>query len=162
MDPSAPQIDPSAPKMSQGVPPKAPQWLTKASQTLPNPETNHRWESHGTHLGPKVTPRAPRVVICIDFWRFLGQWFVDFYQNRLEKQPEAHENNKNNLSNPKAKNCKEPCTPSEPPKRNKTSRCGGVASAFSIRLYRIIYCCLDLYNAFLNLYANLLTYMLYV
>ena len=38
----------------------------------------------------------------------------------------------NKLSNPSAKNCKEPCTPSEPPKRTKTSRCGGVASAFSI------------------------------
>ena len=39
------------------------------------------------------------------------------------------------LSNPNAKNCKEPCTPSELPKRKKNLRCGGVASAFSIYIY---------------------------
>ena len=41
---------------------------------------------------------------------------------------------KNHRSNPKAKNCKEPCTPSDLTKRRVTSRCGGVASAFSIEL----------------------------
>ena len=33
---------------------------------------------------------------------------------------------------PNAKTCKEPCTPSDLTKRRVTSRCGGVASAFSI------------------------------
>ena len=46
----------------------------------------------------------------------------------------------NKLSNPSAKNCKEPCTPSEPPKRTKTSRCGGVASCvLNIYIYIYIY-----------------------
>ena len=39
---------------------------------------------------------------------------------------------KKHRSNPNAKTCKEPCTPSELTKRRVTSRCGGVASAFSI------------------------------
>ncbi len=39
---------------------------------------------------------------------------------------------KKQLNNPNAKTCKEPCTPSELTKRRVTSRCGGVASAFSI------------------------------
>ena len=39
---------------------------------------------------------------------------------------------KNQLSSPHAKNCKEPCTPSDLTKRRVTPRCGGVASAFSI------------------------------
>ena len=38
----------------------------------------------------------------------------------------------NRLNNRNAKNGKEPCTQSEPPRRNETSRCGGVASALSI------------------------------
>ena len=37
---------------------------------------------------------------------------------------------KNQLNNPNAKTCKEPCIPSELTKRRVTSRCGGVASAF--------------------------------
>ena len=41
---------------------------------------------------------------------------------------------KNLLGNSNAKNCKEPCTPSELPKHKITSKCGGVASAFSIVL----------------------------
>ena len=36
------------------------------------------------------------------------------------------------LSNPSAKKCKEQSISTELPKRTKTSRCGGVASAFSI------------------------------
>ena len=38
----------------------------------------------------------------------------------------------NQLNSPNAKNCKEPCTPSDLTKRTVTSRCGNVASAFSI------------------------------
>ena len=64
------------------------------------------------------------------------------HQNRFRKRPKAHKNRyqtehlkkhlktvENKLNNPNTKNCKEPCTPREPPRRNKTSRCGGVASS---------------------------------
>ena len=39
---------------------------------------------------------------------------------------------KNQLNHSNTKTCKEPCTPSDLTKRRVTSRCGGVASAFSI------------------------------
>ena len=42
---------------------------------------------------------------------------------------------KNQLNSPNAKNCKEPCTPSDLTKRRVTSRCGGVASALSIIIW---------------------------
>ena len=53
------------------------------------------------------------------FWRYVG-YILRVFLNESE------------LSNPNAKNCKEPCIPPELPKRRITSRCGGVAYAFSI------------------------------
>ena len=53
----------------------------------------------------------------------------------VNREVSGETTDENQLHNPIAKNCNEPCNPPELPKCNITSRCGGVASAFSILIY---------------------------
>ena len=74
--------------------------------------------------GPKGCPSALRHPKVIQNWPSRPQ---NHAQKTLQNSKISDK-----LSNPNAKNCKEPCNTTEPPKRTKTLRCGGVASAFSI------------------------------
>ena len=127
---------------------------------------------NGPQSGPTCARRAEKVSICGSFFVIFSLFFslgCQMGSGRVPERPLApkndqniskidahapksslswypsgpqHSKKENKLSNPNAKNCKEPCIPSEPPKRNKTSRCGGVASAFSnnLREFGLNYC----------------------